>query len=196
MVERLAATLDLETSPQEGRCQLGGSPCCSHVWCASPRSAQTAIHSAAFPSARAVAGACLRVDGHFPVDLLVGEKAQRVEITNVTIKEGRTGKMVFVTARHNIHSPRGLAIVEEQDIVYRDDPDPSAPKPTPQPASRSAPWTRPFTPEPVVLFRFSALTFNGHRIHYDHPYVTQVEGYEGLVQNGGLTTLLVSSLPG
>ena len=198
LAERHAATLDLETFPGEGEPFPVG-------W-----------HAALFP--RVVRQSQVGPDGHpqrgdflppvplprrmfagrritFQADLLVGDRVtKQSEIANVTIKEGRTGKMVFVTVRHDISSPRGLAIVEEQDIVYRDEPDPSAPTPAPQPAARTATWTRPFTPEPVVLFRYSAITFNGHRIHYDHPYVTQVEGYEGLVQNGGLTTLLVSEL--
>jgi 3-methylfumaryl-CoA hydratase len=198
LVERLAATLDLDDAPKEGEPLPVG-------W-----------HATLFP--RVVRQSQVGADGHpargdflppvplprrmfagrrvtFNGDLLVGDRATKEsEIANVTIKEGRTGKMVFVTVRHSISSPRGLAIVEEQDIVYRDEPDPNAPKPKPQPAARTAAWARPFTPEPVVLFRFSALTFNGHRIHYDHPYVTEVEGYEGLVQNGGLTTLLVSEL--
>jgi 3-methylfumaryl-CoA hydratase len=198
LVERLAATLDLEHAPKEGEPLPAG-------WFAT-----------LFP--RVVRQSQVGADGHpqrgdflppvplprrmfagrrvtFEADLLVGERVHKEsEIANVTIKDGRSGKMVFVTVRHAISSARGLAIVEEQDIVYRGDPDPNAPKPQPQPAARTAPWVRPFTPEPVVLFRFSALTFNGHRIHYDHPYVTEVEGYEGLVQNGGLTTLLVSEL--
>lgn len=198
LVERLAATLDLDHSPAEGDALPVG-------W-----------HAALFP--RVVRQSQVGADGHpqrgdflppvplprrmfagrrvtFHADLLVGDRvSKQSEIANVTIKEGRTGRMVFVTVRHDISSPRGLAIVEEQDIVYRDEPAPNAPRPAPQPAARTATWARPFMPEPVVLFRFSAVTFNGHRIHYDHPYVTQVEGYEGLVQNGGLTTLLVSEL--
>ncbi|MCC6532081.1 MAG: MaoC family dehydratase N-terminal domain-containing protein [Burkholderiales bacterium] len=198
MVERLAATLDLDVAPKEGEPLPPG-------W-----------HSLLFP--RVVRQSQVGPDGHpqrgdflppvplprrmfagrrvsFESDLRVGERARKEsEIANVTIKSGRSGTMVFVTVRHSIHGPKALAIVEEQDIVYRDEPDPNAPKPAPTPAARTAPWTRGFTPEPVVLFRYSALTFNGHRIHYDHPYVTQVEGYPGLVMNGGLTTLLVSEL--
>src|SRR5690606_25234295 len=198
LVERLAATLDLAEAPREGEPLPRG-------W-----------HSVLFP--RVVRQSQIGPDGHpergdflppvplprrmfagrrvsFHGDLRVGDRARKEsEITNVTIKEGRSGKMVFVTARHSIHSPRALALVEEQDIVYRDEPDPNAPKPAPTPAARTATWTQPFMPEPVVLFRFSALTFNGHRIHYDHPYVTEVEGYPALVMNGGLTTLLASEL--
>jgi 3-methylfumaryl-CoA hydratase len=99
-----------------------------------------------------------------------------------------------VTVQTDMSSPRGLAITEEQDIVYRGEPAPGAPPPPAQPAPGRAVWSRVVTPDPVLLFRYSALTFNGHRIHYDYPYVTQTEGYPGLVMNGGLTTLLVFEL--
>lgn len=131
----------------------------------------------------------------FKSDLRLGDEVKRVStIKDVTIKSGRTGQMVFVTVNTDITSPRGLAISEEQDIVYRQDPDKNAPPPAPQPAPGTAVWKNTVTPTEVMLFRYSALTFNGHRIHYDYPYVTQVEGYPGLVMNGGLTTLLVYEL--
>ena len=128
-------------------------------------------------------------------ELRVGDEVHKdATIKEVTIKQGRTGQMVFVTVKTDILSPRGLAIEEEMDVVYRDEPDPNAPPAAPQPAPGKAVWSKVFTPDPVVLFRYSALTFNGHRIHYDHPYVTQAEGYPGLVQNGGLTNLLLFEL--
>jgi 3-methylfumaryl-CoA hydratase len=131
----------------------------------------------------------------FLSDLRIGDEVQRVStIKDVVIKQGRTGTMVFVTVNTDITSPRGLAISEEQDIVYRDEPDKNAPAPAPQPAPGTAVWKNTVTPTEVMLFRYSALTFNGHRIHYDHPYVTKTEGYPGLVMNGGLTTLLVYEL--
>lgn len=131
----------------------------------------------------------------FIAPLQVGDEVQRLStIQNVTIKDGRSGRMVFVTVKTDISSPRGLAISEEQDIVYRGEPDRNAPPPAPQPAPGRAVWQHEVTPDPVMLFRYSALTFNGHRIHYDHPYVTGVEGYPNLVMNGGLTTLLVYEL--
>ncbi len=131
----------------------------------------------------------------FKAPLLIGDEVQRVSvIQNVTIKDGRSGRMVFVTVKTDISSPRGIAITEEQDIVYRGEPDKNAPPPAAQPAPGKAVWTHEVTPDPVMLFRYSALTFNGHRIHYDHPYVTGVEGYPNLVMNGGLTTLLVYEL--
>jgi 3-methylfumaryl-CoA hydratase len=131
----------------------------------------------------------------FLADLQVGDEVRREStITDINIKQGRSGQMAFVTVKTDISSPRGLAIVEEQDIVYRGEPDKSAPPPAVRPAPGKAVWSRSVTPDPVLLFRYSALTFNGHRIHYDHPYVTGTEGYPDLVMNGGLTTLLVFEL--
>lgn len=128
-------------------------------------------------------------------DLRIGDEVKRVStIKDVTIKSGRTGQMVFVMVKTDITSSRGLAISEEQDIVYRAEPDPNAPPPPPQAAPGTAVWKNTVTPTEVMLFRYSALTFNGHRIHYDHPYVTKTEGYPALVMNGGLTTLLVYEL--
>jgi 3-methylfumaryl-CoA hydratase len=131
----------------------------------------------------------------FHADLRVGDEVRRASaIKEVAIKQGRTGTMVFVTVLTDISSPRGIAITEEQDIVYREAPAAGAPPSAPQPAPGKAVWSRVVTPDPVMLFRYSALTFNGHRIHYDKPYVTGVEGYPDLVMNGGLTTLLVFEL--
>lgn len=130
---------------------------------------------------------------HAPVR--VGDEIRRESIIqSVTPKLGRTGQMVFVTVKTEIFTPRGLAVTEEQDIVYREDPAPGAAPPPAQLAPGTAVWSQTVTPDPVMLFRYSALTFNGHRIHYDYPYVTQVEGYPNLVMNGGLTTLLVFEL--
>jgi 3-methylfumaryl-CoA hydratase len=131
----------------------------------------------------------------FHADLRVGDEVRRESvIKDVAIKQGRTGNMVFVTVHTDISSPRGLAITEEQDIVYREAASRGAPATPPQPAPGKTVWSRTLTPDPVLLFRYSALTFNGHRIHYDHPYVTKTEGYPDLVMNGGLTTLLVFEL--
>ena len=131
----------------------------------------------------------------FMSDLRVGDEVRRVStIKDVSLKQGRTGQMVFVTVQTDISSPRGLAVTEEQDIVYREAPAPGAAAPAPQPAPGKAVWKNVVTPDPVMLFRYSAITFNGHRIHYDHPYVTGTEGYPGLVMNGGLTTLLALEL--
>jgi len=131
----------------------------------------------------------------FHDSLRVGDEVRRASvIVEVSIKLGRTGQMVFVTVKTDIASPRGLAITEEQDLVYREAAPGGTPPQPPQPAPGRAVWSRTVTPDPVMLFRYSALTFNGHRIHYDLPYVTKVEGYPGLVMNGGLTTLLAFEL--
>ena len=131
----------------------------------------------------------------FVSDLRVGDEMRREStIKSVTIKQGRTGEMVFVTVETDITCPRGLAVKEEQDIVYREAPEPGAPPPAPQPAPARSVWKNVVTPDEVMLFRYSAVTFNGHRIHYDQPYVTGTEGYPGLVMNGGLTTLLTGEL--
>lgn len=118
---------------------------------------------------------------------------RRSEITAITPKEGRSGRLVFVTLRHTVTGPAGVVAIEEQDIAYREaatQSDRPAPQPTPAQEPQPA-WEEPFTPDPVLLFRYSALTFNGHRIHYDADYARGVEGYPGLVVNGGLTTLML-----
>ncbi|WP_025602096.1 FAS1-like dehydratase domain-containing protein [Burkholderia sp. WSM2230] len=119
---------------------------------------------------------------------------RRSMIANVQSKSGRSGQLVFVTVLHEISDAQGLAIREEQDIVYRDAPPPAvagAPAPAPQPAPDDAQYSRVVTPDPVLLMRFSALTFNGHRIHYDRPYAMQEEGYPGLVVHGPLIAMLL-----
>ena len=131
-----------------------------------------------------------RLTYHAPVH--VGDALQReTEIVSITPKVGRSGAMIFVMLRHSITGPQGLVAVEEQDIAYlepkRDAP---APKPPPE-AVPSAAWREVFTPDPVTLFRYSALAFNGHRIHYDADYARDVEGYPALVVNGGVTTLFL-----
>lgn len=125
--------------------------------------------------------------------LRVGETATRQsEIADVTFKEGRTGKLGFVTVKHTYSGADGPAITEEQDIVYREPPAGANTAPPPQDVPGAPTFEREIDADPVMLFRYSALTFNGHRIHYDHPYVTQVEGYPGLIVHGPLiATLLV-----
>jgi len=101
---------------------------------------------------------------------------------------------VFVKVHHEIADTRGIAITEEHDIVYRDPPAPGAPAPAPRAAPDDAAFSREIAPDPVLLFRYSALTFNGHRIHYDRSYVTAVEGYPGLVVHGPLIATLLLDL--
>jgi 3-methylfumaryl-CoA hydratase len=125
--------------------------------------------------------------------LRVGDAVERrSRILSVRHKSGRSGDLVFVTVEHTVLNSAGLALTEEHDIVYRNAPQPGDAAPTPIAAEAGAPWQRLVSPDDVLLFRYSALTFNGHRIHYDRRYVTEVEGYPGLVVHGPLiATLLV-----
>lgn len=113
-------------------------------------------------------------------------------ISSIVSKDGRMGALVFVTVKHEIHVATRTAITEEQDIVYRAAPsrgaanDVAAPSPV-----RVAHATRQFTPDATQLFRFSALTFNAHRIHYDRDYARDVEGYPGLVVQGPFVAILL-----
>ena len=105
-----------------------------------------------------------------------GDKVQRTSrIVSVTHKAGRTGDLVFVLVRHEVGNANGVALTEEHDIVYRAAAQPGDPVPPPQAAPADAVWSREIVPDDVLLFRYSALTFNGHRIHYDRRYVTEVE---------------------
>ncbi|WP_345815365.1 MaoC family dehydratase N-terminal domain-containing protein [Paraburkholderia sp. PREW-6R] len=129
----------------------------------------------------------------FHAPLHVGEHATRTStIANIEDKTGRSGRLVFVTVQHTIEAGGELKIEEEHDIVYRDAPQEDAQPPRHVPAPMDETWHRTIDADAVMLFRYSALTFNGHRIHYDYPYVTQVEGYPGLIVHGPLiATLLV-----
>ena len=132
----------------------------------------------------------------FLAPLRIGETARRTStITKVEHKGGKSGELVFVTVRHELSGPMGLAITDEHDIVFREAAAPGAPAPRPPQAPADAQWRRPISPDPVLLFRYSALTFNSHRIHYDLPYVTAEEGYPGLIVHGPLiATLLMDGL--
>ena len=127
--------------------------------------------------------------------LTVGSRITRESrIADVSGKEGRTGPLVFVRVRHEIGDEQGVAVVDEHDIVYRDHPKPGDPVPPTQAAPAEHDWARTIQPDDVLLFRYSALTFNGHRIHYDRRYVTEVEGYPGLVVHGPLLATLLLDL--
>lgn len=124
--------------------------------------------------------------------LRVGERALRKStVADVTIRQGNSGQLVFVLVRHEIIGDDGLALLEEQDIVYRELSSGQAGQPTPQSAPAEPQFSREIAPDPVLLFRYSALTFNSHRIHYDRTYCTDVEGYPGLVVHGNLTATLL-----
>jgi 3-methylfumaryl-CoA hydratase len=140
---------------------------------------------------RMFAGARLEFHHH----LRVGDDIRRVStIADVNHKSGRTGSLVFVLVRHDISNCSGLAISEEQEIVYRDKPAASAPISTSQKAPRNGTWTKTIVPDEVTLFRYSALLFVSHRIHYDRRYVTEVEGYPGLVVHGPLIATILLEL--
>ena len=133
----------------------------------------------------------------FRSPLRVGDVVARTStIEDVRSKDGRSGRLVFVKVRHALHSNGAAdpAIVEFHDIVYRDAPVPGDAPPPPQQAPVDAPWQRQVLADAVLLFRYSALTFNGHRIHYDRPYATQVEGYPGLIVHGPLIATLLMDL--
>jgi len=126
--------------------------------------------------------------------LRIGEPLRRVtEILSIDFKQGRSGKLVFVTVRHTVSAAGEIAVVEEHDIVYREPAKPGDPPPSAKPAPRIAAWRRELVADPVMLFRYSALTFIGQRIHYDLDYCRQ-EGYPGLVVHGPLQTLLILDL--
>lgn len=120
--------------------------------------------------------------------LLVGVAAECVStITHVEEKHGRTGSLLFVTVRHDYAQHGQLCVREEQDIVYRE---PSSPKLASDALPDDGEWSESIAPTPTLLFRYSAVTFNGHRIHYDFPYVTATEGYSDLVVHGPLIATL------
>lgn len=124
----------------------------------------------------------------FIAPLKVGGEAHRLStILHIEEKHGRTGALLFVTVRHDYSQDGRLCIREEQDIVYRE---PNPPKRGSGTPSEAGEWSETITPTPTLLFRYSAITFNGHRIHYDHPYVTETEGYPGLVVHGPMIATL------
>jgi 3-methylfumaryl-CoA hydratase len=194
-VRRLAATLDLPLEPRPGD--------------ALPELWYWLFFLPVAPAARLGADGHPRRGGFLPPvplerrmwagsriafhgQLRVGDEIERrSEILKVAEKEGRTGaKMAFVTVRHEVRSGRGLAASEEQDIAYLAMPKAWAP-PEPVPLPGGVAWSEPRPVDPVLLFRFSALTFNGHRIHYDRAYATEVEKYPGLVVHGPLQAILL-----
>jgi 3-methylfumaryl-CoA hydratase len=133
----------------------------------------------------------------FLAPLPCGETITRVQrIASVTPKRGASGLMIFVTVAQSFSAGGVVRMEEEQDIVYREAAKPGeAPAADPAPESLpQAPWTETYHPDPVTLFRYSALTFNGHRIHFDRKYAVEEEGYPGLVVHGPLTATLLADL--
>ncbi|MEO3780980.1 MaoC family dehydratase N-terminal domain-containing protein [Micromonospora sp. B11E3] len=145
---------------------------------------------------RMFAGGRLRQDAPIPVGARL---SARSSLAGVTLKAGRTGELAFVTVRHELTADGVPVGVEEQDIVYRSAPHGAAARPVDR-AETGGPdpdgaWRLTVAADPVLLFRFSALTYNGHRIHYDRPYATEVEGHPDLVVHGPLLALLALELP-
>ena len=133
----------------------------------------------------------------FRTPVRVGDRVTRHStIDDVTVKHGRTGQLVFVKVRHELHCNDAAepALIEFHDIVYREARQPGDVDPPPSAAPSGSAWQREIVPDDVLLFRYSALTFNGHRIHYDRRYVTEVEGYPGLVVHGPLIATLLMDL--
>ncbi|MBT5515123.1 MAG: acyl-CoA dehydrogenase [Rhodospirillaceae bacterium] len=133
----------------------------------------------------------------WPGTLRVGDVITRTStIADVTHKFGKSGELVFVVVRHEVANDAGVCVSEEHDIVYRSADDSNVAPPAKlvaRPAPDDAVWSRIIDPDPVMLFRYSALTFNGHRIHYDLKFVTE-EGYPGLIVHGPLIATLLMDL--
>ena len=133
-----------------------------------------------------------RVRFHRPLRL--GDTVRReTELADISVKSGGTGTLVFATVVNRVFGPDGLALEDERRTVFREEVKPGERNQAPrrEPAPADVAWRRTVTPDPVLLFRFSALTFNSHRIHYDRPWAMDVEGYPGLVVHGPLTTTLL-----
>jgi 3-methylfumaryl-CoA hydratase len=133
-------------------------------------------------------------DVRFHTPIRLGEVLRHeAELADLSLKAGATGTLVFASVRSRIYTPAGLALEEERRTVFREEV--SAGKRNQatrrEEAPADVPWRRRMAPDPVLLFRFSALTFNSHRIHYDRPWATEVEGYPGLVVHGPLTAILL-----
>ncbi|TQM11784.1 FAS1-like dehydratase domain-containing protein [Pseudonocardia kunmingensis] len=145
---------------------------------------------------RMFAGGRWRRHGAVPVG---SELACRSQVADVAVKTGRSGEMAFVTVRHELTVDGAPAATEEQDIVYRSEPAGAPVRRLERPAADGPPasgtWRDVQATDEALLFRFSALTYNAHRIHYDRTYATQVEGYPDLVVHGPLLALLALELP-
>ena len=196
----LAATLDLDVSPRSG----DALPAMWH-W----------VYFTEWPATADLGADGHPREGHFlpPIPdrrrmfaggrltirapLVLGQPATRdAAVVTAKVKHGKSGELLFVTVRYEFSQDGELRMTEEQDLVYRSDTGSSTPfervtEPLPP---RSTPWATEPTTHPVLLFRFSALTANGHRIHYDEQYTTRVEGFPGLVVHGPLLAMYMSEL--
>ncbi|WP_288580002.1 MaoC family dehydratase N-terminal domain-containing protein [uncultured Methylobacterium sp.] len=199
---RLVAEYRATLAPHLAPVASGDAPLALH-WCLAP---ETPAADALGPDGHAAKGGFLppvplprRMWAGGEIETLaplrIGDRVVRREtVSDVAVKHGRTGTLCFVTVRHEYETERGLAIRDRQDIVYREAsrPGDAAPAAKPVPAGDEAAWS--VEANSVLLFRYSAMTFNGHRFHYDHPYATQVEGYPGLVVHGPMQASLLLNL--
>jgi 3-methylfumaryl-CoA hydratase len=134
-----------------------------------------------------------RLSAHKPIR--VGQAiSKKSEIVDVSERSGKTGRLIFLSQKLSIHAGDELCIEEDYEAVYREAANAAAGQTKPPAPPQGALWTRRVDPDPVLLFRYSAVTFNGHRIHYDQPYVTKEEGYPGLIVHGPLTATLLLEL--
>jgi 3-methylfumaryl-CoA hydratase len=133
---------------------------------------------------------------HVRHPLVISKPASRTgTVRDISQKHGASGTLMFVTVEYQIEQDGRVCVEEVQDIVYREPGARiAAPAVVDLPAPPPEAWSRTITPDPVLLFRFSALTFNAHRIHYDRPYAIDEEGYPGLVVHGPLTAVLLLDL--
>ncbi|TBN39015.1 protein dehydratase [Paracoccus subflavus] len=194
MVDRFKATFDEPGETRDG----DPAPAMIHLCVAPPAAPTSGLGGDGHPARggflppvplprRMWAGGALT----FHDDIRVGERVTRVStIRDVTVKEGRTGTLCFVTVDHRIDSAGRLAAEERQDIVYRGIEAPAGSGKAPPAAARGAQQMT-VRPSAVLLFRYSALTFNGHRIHYDAPYAASVEGYPGLIVHGPMQATML-----
>ncbi|WP_018261116.1 FAS1-like dehydratase domain-containing protein [Methylobacterium sp. WSM2598] len=200
---RLAAEYRATLAPHLAAVGEGEAPLALH-WCLAPETPEAGTLG---PDGHAAKGGFLppvplprRMWAGGEVETLaplrLGDRVVRREtVADVAFKEGRSGGLCFVTVRHDYETPSGVAIRERQDIVYREAArpgEPAAPPPAPALPPPDLAWA--VEASPVLLFRYSAMTFNGHRFHYDHPYATRVEGYPGLVVHGPLQASLLLNL--
>lgn len=199
-VAALAATLDLEGVPGKG----GALPPGWHWMFFNPFMRRSRLGPDGHPARgnflpetglprRMWAGGRLTYRAPLPLGARITRDS---EILNVVEKTGGSGRLVFVTVRHVILHEGVAAIEEEQDIVYRAPAAPGTPAPKPAAAPENPVWSEEAAPDPVLLFRYSALTSNGHRIHYDQPYARNEEGYRDLVVHGPLIATLLQGLAG
>ena len=196
-VAALAATLDLPDAPVQGE----PLPPCWHWLYFNPFVARSRLGADGHPRRggflpdvglprRMWAGGRIRHKAPVPVGAVCERESEILDVVN---KTGRGGQLVFVTVRHVVKLDGAPCIEEEQDIVYREAPPRNAARATPPAAPEGAHWSETFTPDPVLLFRYSALTSNGHRIHYDKPYAVSEEGYPEVVVHGPLIATLLQA---